>query len=424
MIKLIKENKAELIVGIIFIFFALGFNVYRVQSDGFIYYSFLERILHIPSPEFPSSYSNSGFRQAGCAFFNAPFYLCAYLIENLLHMQLNFNGITLRQISINLASNFYLLISLILSIKILKILKFKFIISPALLILFSTSAFMAAVIVPSFSHAVDIFVLTLFIYLFIKNEDARHQKSFWLGILYVISILVRYFNAVLIFPVLIYYLLRKDYQRIKYFIYGVIAFGWILPLILYIFNGSPFSLTRSVRAESLIKQTLPVFPKYILKPLIHPLHGLFIWSPVTILSLFGLATFPKEKARYGYLFLGIWAMFLVELGYMPFWYGGWSFSSRYLVSLFPIFIIGLASFLQRHDYKMCLFGWALTIYSIFVFLNWYLCIFQPEFETPGAIVRAWSDGRSTFSPEVKVNAPEFFRSIWNVCRYKYIFKIF
>jgi len=428
MLEIIKNNKEEIIVGFIFIFFALAFSIYRVEGDGWCYYAFLENILHIPNPEsLLKGYSSQGFQQDGCAYLNIPFYLLAYAIEALFHRQWNFNGITLRQISINLASIFYMLLSIVLVIKILKRMNFKYIISPVLSILFSTTAFAAAVVIPSWNHTADIFVGTLFIYLLFVGEN-RPVALFWAGVLYVISILVRYFNFILLIPVLIYYVNLKEYKKIKYLIMGVISFIWVIPLIFYTYNGSIWNISPFIKAAGnttkILPGGIPMFPIFFLKYLLHPLHGLFVWSPVTILSVIGLFVFPKKKEKLGYVFLAVWALFLILYGYINCWYAGWSFSNRYLVNLFPIYIIGVAAFLEKYGRKMIFLVLITTFYSIILFLNWHLCIMNPEFGTPVDIIKAWIKGESDTSYDKKVDIVTILKRLYEMCRYKYLIKIF
>ncbi len=421
----IKNNKQEIIVCLVFIFFALGFNVYRVESDGKVYYAFLEYALHLPNPEnLLNAYYNLGFQQCGCAYFNLPFYLVGFFLERLLKHMPNLNGITLRQIAINLASNFYMALSLVMAVKILKQLNFKYIILSVLSILFSTTAFAAAVVVPSFSHAVDIFITTLLIYLFLLNQNRLPGRDILMGVVFVLAVLVRYFNFVFILPVLLYYLSLKEYVRIKYFLLGIISIALLIPFILYLYNGSFFAPAShiSTPGEFFIKTSL--VPKYIFKYLLHPLHGLFIWSPVTILSISSLFYFSKTKQKLGYCLFAMWLLMVFLYGFFPGWSGGWSFSNRYLVSLFPVYIIGLAAFLERYKKMAFFLVLFMTIYSVILYLNWRLNIMDGSLGTPWNAIESWMQGEAVASFDKKLNFHIFLHRLYETCRYKYIFKLF
>lgn len=424
--RFLKNNKQEIISSLIFLFFAFGFNIYRVQGDGCFYYAFLEHILHISRPEMAAQWAGKLFYfQSGCAFFNAPFYLAAYWIENLFKHSWNFNGITLRQVSINLASNFYMVLSIILCVKILKKIKFKYIVLPVTSVLFSTSAFASSVVMPAYNHAVNIFIITLFIYALITDEENNFAYSFWLGVIYIIAILVRYFNFILILPVIVCYLNKKDIRRLKFFFLGLIALAWIIPLIFYIYNGNALMPFRSGISGpiSVSDVGISLIPKYFFKGLVHPLHGLFVWSPVSILSVIGLLLFPKAREKIGYIFLGTWLLFVILHGFLQDWHGGWGFSNRYLSDFFPVYVIGLAAFLERYGRKMVLPVITATLYSIFLFFNWYLCVINGFWGTPFNMLEFWLKGESPDFSGRKVNLSIFLRGIYELCRYKYLVSI-
>ena len=410
-------------------FFALGFNCYRVQGDGLWSYAFLENILHIPDPESDiMRLADIKFNQCGNAFFNAPFYLLGYALEKLLFFKhWEINGITLRTIFINLASNFYLSLSLILCIRMVKKLNFRYTVLPPVCILFSTTAFSAAVVIPSLNHAADIFINTVFLFflleIILETKGDRPLRFLFLALVYTIAILVRYANVVLILPLFVYFLVWKEFKKIRYLLISLFLVIWIVPLLIQVFNRSISpAVTSGFTVAEIFKMALA--PKYLLKFLVHPLHGLFIWSPVTFFSLLGLFKFPKSKEGLGYLFLGIWVSFLLILGSFYSWYGGWSFSSRYLIGLFPVYTIGLSALLEHYGRKIILPVIAATFYSIILFLNWHLCIMNPEFATPWEMVRAWAKGESETFLDKKVTLPVFLHRLYEFCRYKYILKIF
>jgi len=432
MIKLIKNNKTEIIICLIFLFYAFGYNIYRVQGDGLWNFAFLERILNIPNPESSTEMLNKAilFRQRGSAYFDMPFYLIAYLIESVFHLNINFNGITLRQIAINIASNFYIALSLILVIKTLRLLKLKSIFFPVISILVSTSALAVGTIMPSWSHSIDVFINTLLIYFVVKNQQENPVKLIWAGILYILAVLTRYLNFILVLPIILYYMFQKDFKRLKFFILGIISVSWLLPLLLYVYNGSisPFYKTGLIveplnTINPLNTIGIPLFPKYALNLLFNPLHGLFIWAPITIFSLLGLIFSQSNFRKLSYLFISLWALVVLLYGFMPFWYAGWSFTNRYLVSLFPIYVIGLSFFIDKYGRKTLWFLIPLTIYSIILFLNWHLCIINGEFGVPTDILKAWTSGYSVSFIDKTVSINTFANRLWEMSRYKYLIRI-
>lgn len=426
MVIFFKNNKQEIISFLVFLFCAFGFNIYRVQGDGCFYYAFLEHILYISRPEMSAQWAGKLFYfQSGCVFLNAPFYLAAYAIENIFKISVNFNGITLRQISINLASNFYMALAIILCVKILKRIKLKYIVLPVISVLFSTSAFASAVVMPSYNHAVNIFIITLFIFALIKGDENSFAYPFLLGVIYIIAVLVRYFNFILILPAIWYYLNKKDVRSLKFFFLGLISLVWIIPLIFYIYNGSAIMPFKSgINGPISVSDVgISLLPKYFFKILVHPMHGLFVWSPVLIPSVIGLLLFSKAREKLGYIFCGTWFLFVIMHGFLADWHGGWGFSNRYLSDFFPVYVMGLSAFLERYGKKMVLPVIAAALYSVFLFFNWYLCVINGFWGTPFNMLEFWLKGESPDFAGRKVNLSIFLSRIYEICRYKYLVSI-
>ncbi|MBU0683824.1 MAG: hypothetical protein ABIH85_02285 [Candidatus Omnitrophota bacterium] len=420
----IIRHKGELVVLFVFLLFAFGYNIYRVQGDGKLYYALLERTLNIPDPESAPNFLELGFLQSICSFFNMPFYLAGYAIEKMLAAPILLKGITLRSAFINIASNFYIGASIILIFKILAMLNFKHRISSVLSILFSTSAFVAAVVMPAYNHAVDVLIVTFFIYVILKRERMLPIKSFWIGAVYSLAIASRYFNFVLIVPLLVMLMIKKDYSRIKYILFGFFSTIWILPVLFYYYNGSPFNPCFSQEAVGNVIHRMTLFPKYTFRYFVHPLHGLFVWSPVTILSAIGLGVMPRDKKEIGYMFLAMWALIVMMNGYFFEWTAGWSFSNRYLTGLFPIYIVGLAALAEKYGKRIVVLAAALTFYSVFLFFNWYMCVIDGGWGTPWNMIEAWQRGKFFYSTGKELNFRVFCEMMYEHSRYKYIFRGF
>jgi hypothetical protein len=76
-------------------------------------------------------------------------------------------------------------------------------------------------------------------------------------------------------------------------------------------------------------------------------HGILTWTPILALAIIGLC-FVQRRAKVltSYLSAGAAAFFYLIACY-PYWHGTASFGNRYLISLTPIFIFGLALLFQR-----------------------------------------------------------------------------
>ena len=75
-------------------------------------------------------------------------------------------------------------------------------------------------------------------------------------------------------------------------------------------------------------------------------HGLFSWTPLLIFAALGLFFVPRiSKAIALYLGLAVLAFYYLISSY-PYWDGLSSFGNRFLISLTPIYVFGLAALLQ------------------------------------------------------------------------------
>ena len=103
------------------------------------------------------------------------------------------------------------------------------------------------------------------------------------------------------------------------------------------------------------------------------------------------------------------------------WHAGWSFSTRYLTGLFPVYTIGLCFFLDKYGRKAVVLAVIGTCYSVFLFFNWYLCVIHGQWETPIDMVCTWIAGKRAFCDYWNEVTPGIFlKRIWNACRYKFI----
>jgi hypothetical protein len=75
-------------------------------------------------------------------------------------------------------------------------------------------------------------------------------------------------------------------------------------------------------------------------------HGLLTWHPVYLLSLLGLGALLPRTWRFAVPSLVVFAASAWLVASKPNWHGGSSFGNRYLLMLTPIFVVGLAVFLD------------------------------------------------------------------------------
>lgn len=76
-------------------------------------------------------------------------------------------------------------------------------------------------------------------------------------------------------------------------------------------------------------------------------HGLLSWTPILLFALIGLVAFWRSVPRVGALFLAATLAFYYFMASYPDWDGISSYGNRFFVTLTPLFILGLAVFLER-----------------------------------------------------------------------------
>jgi hypothetical protein len=86
------------------------------------------------------------------------------------------------------------------------------------------------------------------------------------------------------------------------------------------------------------------------QPLLSSNHGLLSWTPIiapALMGLFLLRRYDRELATYS---LAAFAILYYIVACHPAWHGLSSFGNRFFISLTPLFILGLAVFLQEASF--------------------------------------------------------------------------
>jgi hypothetical protein len=102
-------------------------------------------------------------------------------------------------------------------------------------------------------------------------------------------------------------------------------------------------------------------------------RGLFLWTPLTALGVAGFVLLLRRVRRRELAGIGVAALslLLVHIAWGRWWDGGWSFSQRFLTSLFPVFLLGLAELVRRRADAAYALGAVCAAWSVFVGLNHY-----------------------------------------------------
>ncbi len=385
--------------------FAATFASLRVANDGVVYYDFLRRF-------FGADIAPAGYAyQFGVAFFNAPFYLAARVLQTLGWGSVA--GAPLPEASIALASNVALVLTLWLGWRILRDLELPS--GPAVLLLtvFGSPLFYYTAFQPSYKHAVDALLLTLAAYLLLRTTaGSRPRLALALGATLGALLTVRYANVALLPGMVAPLLLRRDWARVRLVILGT-AIATVLLLALPLARGIPFKKGPGSAAPAQVElsgRRVPLAADGIIVRLLHCPHeryytvsdlqclrnrfgvrwdpgapakmlgsarrGLFLWTPLTALAMAGFAlafAAQAERRRFlGGLAAAAVLLLLVHAVWGDFWTAGYSFSQRFLSSLFPLYLIGVAELVRRFRLAALAALLACSLFSLYLGFNHFI----------------------------------------------------
>jgi hypothetical protein len=219
---------------------------------------------------------------------------------------------------------------------------------------------------PSWSHAHSAFTVALFLWYWDRTRIQRSLKQWCLLALIAGLMLNVYYPNVILLIVLVFDACVEcsnlgrsgaavsqssaaSQQRparqllLNYLLLCVIVAICLAPTFItrYIVYGSPFeSGYGSVTAWA---WTSP----YLWKVLFSSDHGLFVWTPVTMLALAGLFLLCRRQSRVGAPMLTATTAFYLFIACYPDWAGISSYGNRFFVSLTPLFVVGLGVLLEQ-----------------------------------------------------------------------------
>jgi len=193
-------------------------------------------------------------------------------------------------------------------------------------------------------------LLLLMIYIIIKNEEAGSPRYFiCLGVLSGLFVFCRPPDAILLLPILGYILLRNFKYTLPYAAAAIVS-G--LPFLIYnlyffgnLFGGYVQNLQKFDVSGSVFFNFLGL--------LVSPNKGLFIFSPILILGIFGffyLNTIHNSNIKLLFQwFAPTLILQIIIYAFFSDWGGGYSYGPRFLTSLMPLLCIYLALFLSEFE---------------------------------------------------------------------------
>jgi hypothetical protein len=182
-----------------------------------------------------------------------------------------------------------------------------------------------------------ILLLTIVVYLLLADAvGKRNLNPILLASLLSWSYFVRPSNAIIVFAVTAYVLLKR---RASFLSYALTGAGWFILFVAYSQVHYRALLPTYFRINK--RLNFDHFATAIAGNLISPSRGLFVYVPVTIFVLFLAWRFRRVVVAPAlvYLALSICVLYLFVVSTFDPWWAGASFGPRYLAPLVPWFVL-------------------------------------------------------------------------------------
>ncbi|MGC8786985.1 MAG: hypothetical protein ACP5Q1_06120 [Anaerolineae bacterium] len=217
----------------------------------------------------------------------------------------------------------------------------------ALALFFGTPLWYYSTIEPLNSHVCGTVAVCLLLFLFtawctLRREPTQRKETWlWLamGLAAGMATLVRWQLALFALPVGIIPLKQRGTRLALAFALGFAALSWLVPYSWWKMFGSPWVIPAAEQNRA----AFLVWPVYLKQILFSGEKGLFIWAPLTALSVLGWITLYGKKRILSLVLAAMFALQALINASVYDWWAGWSFGMRRMIELYPAFGLGLAS---------------------------------------------------------------------------------
>lgn len=198
---------------------------------------------------------------------------------------------------------------------------------------FCTSAWSTASRV-LWQHGPSMLMLTIALYLILLAERRPRFIQF-VAIPLAFSYVVRPTNSISILFITAYVIIYHRKYFLRYFLWA--AFVGV-PFLLFNFLVYGSLLPVYYRPDRIGDGSL--FLEALAGNLISPARGLFIFTPVLLLSILGVFVKFKSKTvqKIDYFLIAIIVAHWLSISSFPHWWGGWSYGPRFFTDMLPFFI--------------------------------------------------------------------------------------
>lgn len=235
--------------------------------------------------------------------------------------------------------------------------------SAVLLAWFGTPALYYMTLAPAFSHAPALFAISVFLALWLRaRERDRGSDWIWVGASLGLAALVReQAGLFIVLPAtdLLLLFVRKRFQE------SFAAFASMTLAAAVVFSPQ-FLAYRAINGSfgptKLVTRKMDYASPHALDVLFNPEHGLFFWTPLLVISLWGFLKLSREWKLTGVLVTLGFASQVYVNGAVLSWHQAGAFGSRRFVDATPFLVCGIAFGLMSLRTTACRVVVALAIW--------------------------------------------------------------
>ena len=242
---------------------------------------------------------------------------------------------------------------------------------------------------PAYSHAASMLTAALFFWYWLNpGIPFSVKRAAWLGALAGVCALMRWQDALLFVAPVVECLRWRVAWRLRSTALAVAGAAWLVAFapqmaVWNVLYGQPFALPQG---GSFMQWTQP----HLKDVLVSSARGLFVWAPLLVPAMLGVASFAMRRPKWRWALLAILVATWYVNAAVADWWAGEAFGARRFLSLTPLFGLGLAVWMADRFWRIAAAG-ALVAANILLLLQYQLALkgFEAIAPYPTGFVDMW-----------------------------------
>ncbi len=216
----------------------------------------------------------------------------------------------------------------------------------AVAVLLGSHALYYSMVSPSYSHAASMLTSSLIVWFWLRNR--RRDPSIWnatmFGALVGAATLMRWQDAVFLIVPFSEILGWRASWRTRLGALAAAALAWVVVfspqlVVWHVLYGQAFAIPQG---PSFMQWTSP----HLADVLFSTNHGLFTWTPIVALAIVGLGVLVRREPTVAPALVGLVLVSWYVNAAVADWWAGEAFGARRFLSMFPLLVLGMATWMQ------------------------------------------------------------------------------